>query len=391
MNTLKTKAVFQPVRSHERIQLMDALRGFALFGILIVNSWSFSRYEWLPADGRADGLLTDGLTILIDTKFVTIFSILFGAGFAIQRQRALARGVGFGPFYVKRMALLFLIACLHAYLLWFGDIVRHYALLGPALLLVGHLSARATLRLSLLFILFLTPLVFILNGVLPLRTAPETIDEMPLPAFVFQSFTEGSYPRILRANWIIDPLHNFIQDMPITLVSMFGKMLLGVWLAKIGFFRNPADHQGRINRWLRAGGTLGLLSSVLYWAIKKGTLPMEEPWMAVVVFPVSGGLVLHSLFYLGLFVKLYHGPLGNRLLRFLAPVGRMGLTNYFGQTVLAFALFYGTGRIGRLMPEELLVWSLVIFFVQAIFSRWWLRRHEFGPVEWIWRRMAYLS
>lgn len=389
--SLSTAPAFEPIRAHERIQLMDALRGFALLGILVVNTWSLSRAEWVPAAEKTDGWLTDLLLVLIDTKFVTVFSLLFGAGFVVQQQRAEAQGVRFGAYYARRLALLFALACLHAYLLWFGDIVRSYALLGFLLLAVRRLSPKATFRLALLFIGVLTPLVFLVNAAFPIRTNPEHVDGLPLATYLYQTFTQGSYPQILRANWLIDPFHNFAQDMPITLVSMFGKILLGVWLARVGFFRNPAAHQPRLRRWLWWGGTLGVSSSVAFWAIKRDLLPMEEPAMIAVVFVVAGGLVLHSLFYVALFVKLYPTWLGSRVLRFLVPVGRMGLTNYFAQTVLAFALFYGTGTVGKVRPVGMLAASLGLFAVQVAYSRWWLARHEFGPVEWVWRRLAYFT
>ncbi len=380
---------FQPVQAHERIQLMDALRGFALLGILVVNIGSLSRYEWLPAHLQSSTWLSDALLVLIDTKFITLFSLLFGAGFCVQLQRAEQRGVSFGKFYLGRMAVLFLLGCGHAYLLWFGDIVRHYALLGIALLAVGRLSTRAIFGLACVCIGILTPLVFILNGVLAIETSPGQVDGLPLAAFVFQTFTQGSYPQILRANWIIDPLHNFAQDMPLALVSMFGKMLLGVWLARIGFFRNPAAHESLLRQWLWWGGTAGVLGSVAFWAIRKGWLPVEEPWMLPLVFLVSACLVLHSLFYVALFVKLYAGKPGAVLLRFLVPVGRMALSNYFGQTLLAFGLFYGTGLVGKVGPAGLLGWAVVLFAVQVLLSRWWMSRYAFGPVEWVWRLLSY--
>ncbi|MDJ1467483.1 DUF418 domain-containing protein [Xanthocytophaga flava] len=381
---------FQPLQTHERIQLIDALRGFALVGILIVNIPSFSRSEWGPAEQQIQNGFSDILLVLIDTKFITIFSLLFGAGFFVQQQRAEKYGIDFTAFYIRRMGILFVLGCVHAYLFWFGDIVRHYALLGIALLAVSHLSAKATLRLALIFVVFLTPLLFLLNGILPVHTTPDTIDGMPLSAFVYKSFTEGSYPQILRANWIIDPLHNFIQDMPLTLVSMFGKMVLGVWLAKIGFFRNPAEHETLLRKWMIWGSTAGVIGSIGFWAIKKEMLPIPEMGLVVLVFPISACLVLHSLFYLAVFTKLYHRMLGAVLLRYLVPVGRMGLSNYFGQTILAFGLFYVTGWVGYADPVGLTGLALLIFVIQILVSHWWLRYHEFGPVEWIWRTLSYM-
>ena len=389
MNARTPIASFQPTAPHERIHLMDALRGFALFGILVVNVWSFSRVEWLSADQQPQHWITDLLRILVDTKFMTIFSMLFGAGFFLQQQRALTREVNFPVYYTKRMLILFGMGCLHAYLFWFGDIVRNYAFLGVALLTVRHLSAKATLRLALLFIGVLTPVTYILHEAIGIHTNPDKVDGMPLAMYVFTAFTTGSYPQILRANWIIDPWHNGMQDLPISFVSMFGRMLLGVWLAKIGFFRNPASHQRLIRQWLWWGGTVGVSSSVAFWAINTGRLAMDELYLIPVIFLVAGSLVLHSLFYVALFIKSYSGVLGAFWQWSVVPVGRMGLTSYFSQTVLAFAFFYGSGLLGRVAPTTLLACALGLFTVQILLSRWWLSNHKSGPVEWMWRGLSY--
>lgn len=379
---------FQPTRAYERIQLMDALRGFALLGILAVNIASFSRYEWEPAHQRSQEWLTDLLHILVDTKFMTLFAILFGTGFAMQQQRALATGTPFRTYYLRRMLLLFGLGCLHAYGLWFGDIIRAYALCGIALLAVSHLSTQVVFRLAVLFIGFITPLTFLLHSLLGIHTNPTYVNGLPLATYLYTTFTNGSYPQILQANWLIDPWHNFAQDMPISLVSMFGRMLLGVWLARIQFFGNPVAHTGRLKRWL-VGGVPGVGSSVVFWAINKGLLDTDTLLMIPVIFAVSVGLVMHSLFYLALFTKLYTGVAGGYLLRFLAPVGRMGLTNYFGQTLLAFAFFYSTGWVGHTTPIQMLGVTIAIFAVQILLSRWWLSHHAFGPVEWLWRQLSY--
>src|SRR5215218_8001085 len=165
-------SLFSPVLKEERIQVLDILRGFASLGILLVNIHAFADTGWLtPEQERAlpthsiDRIVQTVIDIFVDTKFITIFSVLFGVGFAIQLERAKAAGVPFKSYFARRMVILLLFACLHAYVFWFGDIIRDYVLAGFFLLLVTSWSQKAVLRLALFFAVFLTASVFILNSI----------------------------------------------------------------------------------------------------------------------------------------------------------------------------------------------------------------------------------
>ncbi len=298
---------FRPVAGSARNQLLDALRGFASFGILLVNIRAFADYGWLSAEQRqmlvtypVDRVLDPVTDILVDTKFITIFSILFGAGFALQQQRAATYRIPFKSYFTSRMAVLFVIACLHAYLLWFGDIIRYYAIAGLLLLLVCQWNNKAIKRLAFFCCVPLTAIVFILNSMLsPGLSGYPALDQIRL------AFSNGSYKEALLMNWRIDPLHNFLQDTPLTLVSVFGKILIGYWLGRLAFFDHPERFKAMRRNWLLGGLVLGLVSSITFWALEKGLFSIDSYSMLWLPFVVAGGLILHSLLYIVLFIQVY--------------------------------------------------------------------------------------
>jgi uncharacterized protein len=387
---------FQPVSGTERNHLLDALRGFASFGIILVNIWGFADYGWLPPEQHqalptyaADRLVDALINILVDTKFITIFSILFGTGFAILQQRASAAGIPFPKHFTKRMLLLLLIACLHAYLLWFGDIIRYYALSGLLLLLFAGSSTKRILRWAIIFCVPLTAVAFILQSMLGTSTPG-----YPGLEEIRQAFINGGYNDAFVMNWRIDPFHNFLQDSPVTIVSVFGKILLGYWLGRIAFFEFPGSFVAMRRKWLLWGLVLGIPSSIAFWALKKGYFSIDSYAMLWVPFVVAAGLILHSLIYVALFISLFEQDRWKTLFTPFIYVGRMALSNYILQTLICIVIFYGWFPGFHLRGYGALTLffiSIFVFVLQVLISRWWLTKKQSGPVEWIWKRLSYPS
>lgn len=388
---------FAPSSGKERIALMDGLRGLALLGIITANLASFSGYAYLSLEARQvlpsfalDRLIDPLLHVFIDSKFSTIFSMLFGVGFALQLEKALAKGVVFRPYFAKRTLLLLTLACLHAYLLWFGDILRFYALAGLSLLLVAHWPEKKLLRAGLVLTVILTPIIFILNE--SVLSHPSTQGDLSFQG-ILSAFRHGTYGQVLAANWQLDEVRNFWQGAPQTIASTTGKVLIGFWMGRKGIFRHPEKHRPLLRRWFWAGLLLGLPSSVAYWAVKTGHLNLDSLWLLWLPFAVAGGMILQSLFYISSFVQAWGRGQGFSLLKIFVPVGKMALTNYLLQTVVGLFLFYGylpgPHLMGQVGSASLLLLGVLIFALQVFFSHWWLRSYQQGPVEWLWRRLAY--
>jgi uncharacterized protein len=385
---------FAPSSGKERIILMDALRGLALLGIITANLASFSGYAYLSPEARQalpsfalDKLVDPLLHVFIDSKFSTIFSMLFGIGFALQLEKARAKGVVFRPYFAKRMLLLLTLACLHAYLLWFGDIIRFYALAGLSMLLVAHWTEQKLLLAGLVLTVFITPVLFILNEAVLYH--PPAPGDLSLQG-ILNAFRHGTYGQVLAANWQLDEIRNFWQSAPLTIASTTGKVLIGFWMGKKGLFSQPEKYRPLLRRWFWGGLLLGLPSSIAYWAVKTGQLNLDSLWLVWLPFAVAGGMILHSLFYISAFVQAWGGGRGFSWLKTFVPVGKMALTNYLLQTVVGLFLFYGYLPGPHLMGSvSLLLVGVLIFALQVFFSHWWLQSYQQGPVEWLWRQLAY--
>ena len=384
-------AILQPIEKQNRLQVIDSLRGLALLGILIANipyvdQVNVSGNGNVAGAPEPDKVLNFLFHLLIEKKFITIFSMLFGFGFYVQLKRAEEKGIDFKSYFLKRLTILLLIGCVHAYVFWFGDIIRDYAICGMFLLFIYKWKPKKILIAAIVFSLFLTGTVYIANGVFNLQEyAYDTsiVRELPIT---------GSYGQYLYINARIDPFVNFIHDSPITLVFCFGNMLAGFWMAKSGFFDQQERFRSARKKLIVSGILLGLPASYLLWLINMGKLELT-PALIWLPYVIVSGMVLQSLFYISAFVQLFRTEAFRKVLSLFAPVGKMALTNYLLQTVFYLVLFFhwtnGLKLYGRLTITETYLVALGLFLIQVVFSTWWMKKHEQGPVENIWKKLSY--
>jgi uncharacterized protein len=362
-----TTTTVQPVQ--ERIAALDILRGFALFGILLVNMLDFSgsalRLETLGARGNElDQVVDVGIAFFAITKFYLLFSFLFGVGFAVQMRRMEASGRPFVGFYVRRLLVLFGIGLAHAILLWEGDILRLYAVAGVLLLLVRRLPDRMLLGLAGLIALvgwigFSLPST--LNAFSTLMNA-ETI----------RLFSEGSYLDLVQYRLG----HQAVLDVQIPMVLVM--FLVGLVVGRSGVLDHPARYQAFLRRWWKWALPVGLVGNgVLLLGYAEGS-----PWM------VSTGLHIGApaLSFVYLSAVLLHAE----KLKVLAPVGQMALTNYLLHSVVCTTLFYGYGfgLYDQLAPTVTLLLCGVIYGAQVVLSTLWMQHFRYGPMEWVWRSLT---
>lgn len=377
-----------PIAARDRIEALDVIRGFALFGIFLVNIEWFSRPWQELGAGLQEG--TAALDHAVDWlvylgargKFWVLFSLLFGMGFAVMSERFAATGREFRAVYLRRSAVLMALGIAHAVLLWPGDILHSYALAALGLLLAGGLRPAAQLYLGLAiycgFALLATLGGIVMAGVEALPNAAAATAEAAASAA--QVYAHGGYLAVTaqRArDFVFELLPHDIDIVPLA----FAVFLCGAWLVRSGRIRDVAAHVP----FFRGMTVAGLLAGAGFTAI-------------ILFGPqsISGGMLLLgslalALGYLGAIAWLLARPASARLVSWLAPVGRTALSNYLLQSLLASLIFYGYGlglwgRIGR-GGQVLLV--VAIFAAQVFVSRWWLSRFRFGPVEWLWRWGTY--
>ena len=396
----------RPISSGERIEILDVLRGFAICGILIGNM------QWLAGYGMTPHVLIEGWPIgeritqflihfLVDGKFYSIFSFLFGFGFALQIARAADRGDVNARLFKRRLFWLLIIGLLHAYLLWAGDILSIYAVTGFLLLLFRKKSDHALVKWAIWLLLLPIP-VYLLLYVLFVSFAPpmppEFTETDPVRALAFwQSMvgqvSEAGFVEILTGynlQLIVGRYIGLIVEMRFAkLLAMF---LLGYYAYRRGLFQAPASNGPLFRRVLRYGLFFGVIGN----AMLAGVMWFEPPFppSALGILGVVGyaiGVAPLALAMIAGITLMWQRETWRRVLAFLAPVGRMALTNYLLQTVIAVLLFYGYGLgwYGKVSPISATVIALAVFAFQVVFSTVWLRFFQYGPMEWIWRQLTY--
>ena len=392
-----------PVRSSERHVILDALRGFALFGIALANYPEFSLYTFLnPTAAEAmptygeDSVTRFLLYWFVDGKFYTIFSLLFGMGFSIIMSNAMKRGAdGFRVFY-RRMGILTLVGFLHLMFIWSGDILMLYALLGFLLPLFRHLSGRALLTWAAL-LLCLPVAVDFVQEVAGISLSAQVVRWQQYWCARY-GITDDNFAYWLRDIQDYGGMFQFLIQGALVRLQEFidgnryfrvlGLFLLGYYLGRQKLYAQLAEHKAQLLRVFRYGLAVGLPLSFAYaWSGVH-----HHPW----------GLTAHSFLYLvgvfplgfayvaGLCLWYLRRPRW-RVFSLLAAPGRVALTNYIGQSVVGVLLFYGIGlgwgaSVG-LVQTELIV--LVVFLGQVVLSHAWLSAFRFGPLEWIWRMLTY--
>ncbi len=397
------------VQRHSRLELIDALRAFALFGILQVNIQSFVWGAGDPlgyfaqAPRTLDSIAYLLVAILVSSKFISLFAFLFGFGFALQfrslhraaKRRACATLAlnEAQQAYRRRLWFLLGLGVAHGILLYSGDVLTTYAVCGFVLLKYADMRparlARAACKWGIACIVFL---VTVLGGGGALMEAmgPWDDDAMRETALNnFSLYTTAGYAEQLAqraGDYFYTQLAVLILMMPMV-VTLF---LLGALAARLGWLRHPERHP---DVWRVAAilGLLGLIGAVIGATLnyRSALATIGNLNLMVELFILFGGATV--ALYLCMIVKLQHTRTLGAAIAWLAPAGRMPLTNYLMQSVLMGALLTGWGLgLGAVWRHaELSLLAMVIVIAQVTVSRWWIARFQTGPVEALWRKVTY--
>ena len=412
MSTLvvSDESLVAPVQQAERIEIVDILRGFALFGILLVNMALFSYpfqsilFPAAPEMPWYDRAATWLIHFLGEGKFYALFSMLFGLGMILLMERIEARGRRFVPFYMRRLLALLLIGLVHAFLIWPGDILIIYALLGFPLLLFRKARPRTLLIWAV--ILIAIPLLFMAaaTGLVALGSmTPEGAQQ------IGQSFavTKAGYLADVARGVEVYAGGNFLEItaqraydyMSIGLISLFAlgfnvlaMFLVGAWFGKRRVFHDLDAHRPLLRRLLLWGLAVGLLGNAMYATLIMG-IPRYDASIDLLIATVAQGIgaPLLMLAYVAAIALLALRPTWGRRLSVLAPVGQMALTNYLLESIIGTLIFYGYGLalFGRVGAAWGIVLTVAIYLLLIPFSHWWMKRFLYGPAEWLWRSLTY--
>ncbi len=395
----KSGAQFQP-----RIEIVDSLRGFALFGILFINITAFYAPGGPPGFAMSgdlfDRIVVYSLIVFVESKFFTLFSFLFGIGFSIQMARSGSQT--FTKKFIRRLLVLGLFGIAHIVFLWEGDILFLYSLVGFPLLFFRHATPRNFVRLILALLIVPSILVVIVFSAIETARVVPTYSAQISQAetSLLEQFAEsrqqaaddlsgGSYLQLLteRVNEYQVTFLLLLSRAPIVL-AMF---LLGLRIGQKGYLTDVDAHQQ-------------MLKKVRFWALFTGFavsiiiilgyinfLPLSALTFLFFNQTLAGPIL--SMGYAATFVLAAQSSLWQPIVKLLGFVGKMSLTNYLLQSMICSIIFtgYGLGLAGKIKPFTGILLSAIIFAAQILLSKIWLAFFRFGPAEWLWRSATYLK
>ncbi len=476
---MPTGARLAPVAAGERIVALDVVRGFALLGIFLMNVEFFNR-PIADLDAGLPLAVAPGLDywagwfvhVFVRGKFWTMFSLLFGMGFAVMLTRAERTGAAFTGPYLRRTLALGVIGVLHYVFLWAGDILFSYALGAMLLMVVFHARPRLLLILAATCVVLAAGFALaskLIHAPLPwqpfasmgapllvlatvaavlrrwplagMRNAGLALYLLPFLAMAIGGAVMVLHPpqarlqaaeqaaatparraelakaerersegirrhaarvaeetRVMRDGSYVEAValrargfgEQAAQDSAFAVI-VIGMFLLGAWFVRSGVMLDPAAHLPLFRGMAWIGIPLGVGASLVAAAIATHHVRGQNDG----AFQLATGLAMlgnlpASLGYVGAVVLAFHGR-WRRVVAVLAPAGRMALTNYLLQSLIATLFFYGyglghwgMGRAGQLL------FACIVFAAQLLLSRWWLSRYRYGPMEWAWRGFTYL-
>lgn len=398
-----------PLSQRIRIDIIDALRGFAIFGILMVNMpLMFSPLVegvMSPSLGNdtIDILAKVLITFFFEGKFFVLFSFLFGFGFYIFLHKDGEPGKDVLKTFRRRLFWLLLFGIFHVTFLWEGDILIYYALFGFLLILFRKSSIR---KISIwMMVFFLIPIIFIgFLSMLPsiLASNPEALAAFEqgnqeqllatqdLVNKAYKVYSKGSYVEIINMNWEQWGFLSIglIMFYP-TCMVMF---LLGLVMGRKGILADYIANLPLFKKVLWYTLPIGIIFNLLFlFSIYKAEPSGLGFWGFIgIVASIIGGITLMFAYVSGLILLYAKGKFG-KLFSGFSAVGRMALTNYLSHSLIALLLFrsIGLGFYGKPEVWQGIILTLVIFGLQIPFSKWWLSKFRFGPLEWLWRSLTY--
>lgn len=393
-----------PTLPEQRFEIIDIIRGFALFGVLVFNIYCFnmpplgyiSKYEPVLIFDKISYWI---IRILIAGKFYTLFSFLFGLGFAIQIERLKKKTTHFKFIYFKRLAILLGFGILHSILIWSGDILKYYGLIGFFLLFFHSLKTKKLIKWSVtLLVIFhiLLSTVYIVKSLSSEESVvvqqEETVKENPEKELDSKVYQTGDYWQVTKKRV---QLLSSTEQLPYLLAGLLYLLpifLLGAYFGSRKVLQNLNDNLRLIKKIFFWSLITGLSVSVvyLYFGLTTSSGDKNLPRAIMKIAELFSNIPL-CLFYISSILLIYRKKIWKKIYKPLASTGRLALTNYLCQSLFFTWLFYhyGLNFQGMKSVTLLIVMSIVFFIFQILFSRWWIIRFSIGPAEWLWRSLTY--
>jgi len=399
-----------PVKQNNRIKFLDVLRGIAIQFIFMANIVYLSGFYFFSEEFRnpatlfaSDDILSFLSFTFIDGKFYSIFSLLFGIGYYIQYDNLTKNNKSFLVFFRRRMFWLLIFGMLHLCGLWIGDILTLYAILGFVLILFVKFSDKKLLWIA--GILILMPLLnwFVIHTLnldytKPIIQTSSTVWEaFGYPTTTWNGMKFNDFKYFLLNNQLPDFFKMNLGNVFIRIgyileegriFKVFGIFLIGLWSGRKILNNQLLENTKFLKKAAFIGILIGLPMSFFRTSIEFSG-DNSELYSFLNTLSYALGTVPLAIGYASLLALIYSKK--PKLLKLIAPAGRMAFTNYISQTVISIFLFYGLGLgfAGQFGFTMIIGIALLIFLCQVVFSTFWLKIFRYGPLEWIWRQCTY--
>jgi len=395
-----TQNLAEPMALQSRLLNIDIIRGIALLGILLMNIQAFSMNFSAYSNPTSFGDLT-GINFYVyylshlfaDQKFMTIFSILFGVGIVLMADNIEKKGGNPTKVHYKRMFILAVFGMLHAYLLWFGDILFPYALAGMIAYTARKKSVRFLLITAFLSIGFCSLVMYLISFAIPMMEEADLQNMLAMWAPTQEMIDKDIL--VNQASWLGQMEHrNFMASKMQTNVLFYLFRIVGLMMIGMAFFKLDFFGKRFSNKSLTISAVVTLVLGLLL-IINGNQANFDSGWqvdsMMAGIQPNYWGSILMAYSYMSLLVVFCRSSALMKLKSLLANVGKMALTNYLSHTLICGFIFYGWGLgfYGSVERSEMLLVVIGVWLFQLFFSSFWMARFQFGPFEWLWRSMTY--
>lgn len=390
---------FSSTNPNERIEQIDILRGFALFGVLLVNAlgynssfFDFGGFYSAFSDSLNNSVYTMVTNYGAD-KFIGLFSFLFGVSFSIMYMKNKQSETQFANFYLRRLLILMTFGIMHILLFWAGDILFTYSLIGIVLLLSRKIPSNLLLYISI-FMYFFPILYIALNVSYPfLPDALSSTSKIKMDE-VINIYANGTYIEVFKLR-----LHEYVSFRYINLIYYAPKIIslffFGYLFHKHKFFEkiNASKNYYFIAAivLLLLGITLNTYTSVIANSIVDMNTNSYSTTIYMLIFEITNVVLIFS--YILIVLTLTKFNVFSHVFNPLKYIGRMSLTNYLMYSIIFTTIMYsyGFGKFGSFEPWQLLIFSILFFAIQIVLCKVWLQYFRFGPFEWLWRKLTYFK
>ncbi|MFE6137593.1 DUF418 domain-containing protein [Bacillus sp. NPDC057893] len=377
---------------NQRVEFVDAIRGFALFGILLVNITLiqfglFANEKPTYIFGKLDESANWFIQFFGTQNFISLFSFLFGLSIILLQKSIIAKGKKFFPTYIRRIIILLLLGYIHGTFVWEGDILFAYGIVGIFLMMFINRKPKTLLiwaSILLALIMFASyqsePTSNTFNDVAPYIEKEHKVHET------------GSYMDHINFRLTENPFDymgiNGVFGLVIlsifALIFMSPLFLLGMYVGKKGWLFEIDKHMSAVKK-------IWLITGIFSFTIKILTMFVKHP----ILIMLQDGLtpVTMTFLYGSTITLLFHYKKASRLLTYMANMGKMSVSNYLAQSIIATTIFYayGFGLYGKIGYFFGILLTIGIYTIQLFVSTYWLQKYRMGPVEYVWRLGTYLK